>query len=80
MNNKGHKYIEEINLALKDAKLKGLVYTNPTRSEIIERCMRLGREVKVFELDDNYHSELEKIANATLKEDSIKNYKRNLNK
>lgn len=42
-----------------------------TDSQVQERCMRLGVEARIFELDPQNTSDMEKIAIATLHEDFL---------
>lgn len=63
MNTLGQKYIEDIKEKSKDIK-----FPDFTQSQVIERVMRLGREVKIFDLENN---EYETFAILTLKEDYL---------
>lgn len=87
MNQLGKQYIEQVQKDWKElwAEIRKRKSDNPTiekwyqrennpsNERIYQRLMRLGREHKVYELQDQ--NEDEQIARATLKEDFIKSWK-----
>lgn len=74
MNKKGTDYINKTDLDFASLRRKMReLYAKPTSEQVYERCMRLGIENKLFELKDT--TEIENIAEKTLKEDFYNKYK-----
>lgn len=79
MNSKGFEYLKEINNKLKEFRKDhpdAIIPAHHWQDSLVqERIMRLGREVRCFEINAGNTNELEQIAVATINEDFINNYK-----
>lgn len=69
MNVQGKEYVEAVNKEFKLLPPQARSLFNVSREQMVERLMRLGTEVRVYELLDSEH---EIVADATLKEDFIR--------
>lgn len=76
MNVKGRNYLDAVKLFFNQVDKTD--WAEPTDHEIAERIMRIGEEVRVFELEpltekssQEVHGEYRTIAIATMKEDYI---------